>query len=146
MKAELYSKLSNYVLWGFAAIILVVFVLFFCAGETQVLPPASDSSGSEGIPYPEYTSLSLYLCYGMGLISVSLVLIFETIAVIKNLQYSTKGLLKRIVRIILVIAAIIGLYLISPDQWDFLIYLQYVLFAIAVLCMLGSFVISKIRS
>ncbi len=146
MKAELYSKLSNYVLYGWFAIILVVFAIFFCAGETQILPPATETSGEEGKPYPEFTSLAIYLCYAMVFMTVILVFVFESIALVKNLRYSTKGLQKRLIRIVVVVAAVVGLYLISPDQWDFVIYLQYVLLAITVLSMLFSFVISKIRS
>ena len=146
MKAELYSKIPNYIMYGLFAVILIVFALFFCAGETQILPPASETSGEEGKPYPEFTSLAIYLCYAMVFISLILVFVFESIALVKNLRYSTKGLQKRIVRIVIAVAAVVGLYMLSPDQWDFVLFLQYALFGIAALAMLFSFVISKMRS
>lgn len=146
MKAELYSKISNYIMYGLFAVILIVFALFFAAGETQILPPASETSGEEGKPYPEFTSLAIYLCYAMVIISVMLVFVFESIALVKSLRYSTKGLQKRIVRILVVVAAVVGLYLLSPSKMDFVLYLQYALFGLAALAMFFSFVISKMRS
>ncbi len=146
MKAELYSKISNYIMYGLFAVILIVFALFFAAGETQILPPASETSGEEGKPYPEFTSLAIYLCYAMVIISVMLVFVFESIALVKSLRYSTKGLQKRIVRILVVVAAVVGLYLLSPSKMDFVLYLQYALLGLAALAMFFSFVISKMRS
>jgi hypothetical protein len=37
-------------------------------------------------------------------------------------------------------------FFVAPSKLDFVLYLQYVLLGITTLCMLGSFVISKIRS
>ena len=133
-------------MYGLFAVILIVFALFFAAGETQILPPASETSGEEGKPYPEFTSLAIYLCYAMVIISVMLVFVFESIALVKSLRYSTKGLQKRIVRILVVVAAVAGLYLLSPSKMDFVLYLQYALFGLAALAMFFSFVISKMRS
>ena len=146
MKADNYSKMSNYVLYGFFAVILIVFAVFFCVGEEQILPPASETSGEEGKPFPEYTDLVIYLCYAMVAISVSLVLVFESIALVNSFKHNKKGMQKKLLRVFLVSLAVVGLYLISPDKWDFVLYLQYVLLAIAALSMLGSFVISKLRS
>ena len=147
MKADLYSKISKYVLYGFAALIVVVFALFFCVGEPLTIEQISEATNERTeLSYPKFTELSLYLCYAMFVITLLLVLVFETAAAIKNVMYSTAGLLKRVVLIVIVAAAVVGLYFISPDNVDFLIYLQYALFGIAALLMVGSLLISKMRS
>ena len=146
MKAELYSKISKYVLYGFAAIILVVFALFFFAGEPLVLEQTSEAGEVTQLPYPKFMEPSLFLCYAMCVIALLLVLAFETTAIVKGMMASTQGLLKKVIRIVIVVVALIGLYFASPTKLDFVLYLQYVLFGIAALCMLGSFAISKMRS
>ena len=146
MKAELYSKISKYVLYGFAAIILVVFALFFFVGDPLVLEQTSEAGEVTELPYPKFMEPSLFLCYAMCVIALLLVLAFETTAIVKSMMANKQGLLKKVIRIVLVAVAIIVLYLISPSKLDFVLYLQYVLFGVAALCMLGSFAISKMRS
>ena len=147
MKADLYTKISKYVLYAFAALIVVVFALFFCAGEPLVLEQVSEGTGEvTETPYPAFTELSLYLCYAMSFVTLLLVFLFETAAVVKNMMYSTQGLLKKVIRIVVVAAAIVALYFVSPTKLDFVLYLQYALFGIAALCMIFSFAISKMRS
>ncbi|MBR4967117.1 MAG: hypothetical protein IKY19_02625 [Bacteroidaceae bacterium] len=146
MKAELYSKISKYVLYAFAAIILVVFALFFFAGEPLVLEQTSEAGEVTELPYPQFMEPSLYLCYAMCLIALLLVLVFESVALVKGLMDSPQGLVKKVVRIVIAVVAIIALYFVSPTKLDFVLYLQYALFGIAALCMLGSFAISKMRS
>ena len=146
MKAELYSKISRYVLYAFAAIILVVFALFFFVGEPLVLEQTSEAGEVTELPYPKFMELSLYLCYAMSIITALLVLVFETVAAVKNMMHSTEGLLKKIIRIVVVAAVAVALYFVSPTKLDFVLYLQYVLLGVASLCMLGSFAISKMRS
>ena len=146
MKAELYSKISRYVLYAFAAIILVVFALFFFVGEPLVLELTSEAGEVTELPYPKFMELSLYLCYAMFLVTALLVLVFETVAAVKNMMHSTQGLLKKIIRIVIVAAIAVVLYFVSPTKLDFVLYLQYALFGVAALCMLGSFAISKMRS
>ena len=146
MKADLYSKISKYVLYAFAAIILVVFALFFCVGEPLVLEQTSEAGEVTELPYPKFMELSLYLCYAMSIITALLVLVFETVAAVKNMMHSTEGLLKKIIRIVVVAAVAVALYFVSPTKLDFVLYLQYVLLGVASLCMLGSFAISKMRS
>ena len=146
MKAELYSKISRYVLYAFAAIILVVFALFFFVGEPLVLEQTSEAGEVTELPYPKFMELSLYLCYAMFLVTALLVLVFETVAAVKNMMHSTQGLLKKIIRIVVVAVVAVALYFVSPTKLDFVLYLQYALFGVAALCMLGSFAISKMRS
>ena len=146
MKAELYSKISKYVLYAFAAIILVVFALFFFVGEPLVLEQTSEAGEVTELPYPQFMEPSLYLCYAMCLIALLLVLVFESVALVKGLLDSPQGLVKKVVRIVIAVVAVIALYFVSPTKLDFVLYLQYALFGIAALCMLGSFAISKMRS
>jgi hypothetical protein len=146
MKAELYSKISKYVLYAFAAIILVVFALFFFVGEPLVLEQTSETGEVTELPYPQFMEPSLYLCYAMCLIALLLVLVFESVALVKGLLDSPQGLVKKVVRIVIAVVAVIALYFVSPTKLDFVLYLQYALFGIAALCMLGSFAISKMRS
>ena len=146
MKAELYSKISRYVLYAFAAIILVVFALFFFVGEPLVLELTSEAGEVTELPYPKFMELSLYLCYAMFIITTLLVLGFESVAAVKNMMHSTEGLMKKVIRIVVVAVLAIVLYLVSPTKLDFVLYLQYVLLGVAALCMLGSFAISKMRS
>jgi hypothetical protein len=54
--------------------------------------------------------------------------------------------MKKVIRIVVVAVLAIVLYLVSPTKLDFVLYLQYALFGVAALCMLGSFAISKMRS
>ena len=146
MKADLYSKLSKYVLYAFAAIILVVFALFFCVGEPLVLEQTSEAGEVTELPYPKFMELSLYLCYIMFIITTLLVLGFETTAAVKNMMHNKQGLMKKVIRVAIVAVIAIVLYLVSPTNLDFVLYLQYALFGAAALCMLGSFAISKMRS
>ena len=146
MKAELYSKISKYVLYGFAAIILVVFALFFFAGEPLVLEQTSEAGEVTELPYPKFMELSLYLCYAMCVVALLLVLAFESTAAVKGMMASTQGLAKKAIRFAVAAVAIVVLYFVSPTKLDFVLYLQYALFGIAALCMLGSFAISKMRS
>ena len=146
MKAELYSKISRYVLYAFAAIILVVFALFFFVGEPLVLEQTSEAGEVTELPYPKFMELSLYLCYAMFIITTLLVLGFEGVAAVKNMMHSTEGLMKKVIRIVVVAVIAVVLYLVSPTKLDFVLYLQYALFGVAALCMLGSFAISKMRS
>ena len=147
MKAEKYANLSKYVFYGFSALIIVVFALFFCVGEPLMLEQTSEATNETTmLPYPKFTELSLYLCYAMFVVSVLLVIVFETAAAVKNVMYSTKGLGKNLIKAVVIIVAILALYLVSPTNVDFLLYLQYVLFGITALLMIGSMFISKMRS
>ena len=146
MKADLYTKISKYALYVSAALILVVFALFFCVGEPLVLEQTSEAGEVTELPYPKYMELSLYLCYVMCAVTLLLVVVFELTASIKRLMYSTEGLLKKVVGVVLLAVVTIVLYFVSPTKIDFVLYLQYVLLGVASLCMLGSFAISKMRS
>ena len=123
-----------------------MFALFFCVGEPLVLEQTSEAGEVTELPYPKFMEPSLFLCYAMCVIALLLVLAFETTAIVKSMMANKQGLLKKVIRIVLVAVAIIVLYLISPSKLDFVLYLQYVLFGVAALCMLGSFAISKMRS
>ena len=147
MKSDLYSKISSYVLYGFAALILVVFALFFGAGEPLILEQASEATGEvTELPYPAYTELSLYLCYAMLSIALLLVLVFEMIAGFNAAKYNPKAAMKKTLYAVVIAVVVLGLFFVSPSMLDFVLYLQYALFGIAGLSMLGSFFISKIRS
>jgi hypothetical protein len=158
MKAELYSNISKYVLYVFAAIILVVFALFFFAGDPLVLEQTSEATGEvTELSYPQFMEPSLYLCYAMCAITLLLVVVFESVAAIKkvtgrsrveNPEEKTNRTLEMVTRIafISIIVVAIVLYFVIPSKLDFVLYLQYVLFAASAICMLGSFAISKMRS
>jgi hypothetical protein len=145
MKRDLYS-ITRWFLYGLLAITVVVFLLFFVAGEPLVLVQESEGTGEvTELPYPQFMELSLYLCYAMGAITLLLVAIFETIAVVKKIAYEPKSGIKIGLAILLVVLVALGFYL-APDKIDYVIYLQYALLGIAALSMLSSFFISKIRS
>ena len=145
MKRDLYS-ITRWSLYGLLAITVVVFLLFFVAGEPLVLVQESEGTGEvTELPYPQFMELSLYLCYAMGAITLLLVAIFETIAVVKKIAYEPKSGIKIGLAILLVVLVALGFYL-APDKIDYVIYLQYALLGIAALSMLSSFFISKIRS
>lgn len=147
MKADSYAKISKYVFYGLSAVILVVFLMFFCVGDPLVLEQVSEATNEvTEIEYPQFTELSLILCYFMVVVALLLVLVFEGIAMVKSVMYSTEGLTKKIIRFVAIVAAVIVLFFVSPSEIDFLIYLQYVLLAISMLLMIGSLLISKIRS
>ena len=145
MKADLYSK-TRWFLYGFLAITVVVFLLFFAVGEPLVLVQESEGTGEvTELPYPQYMELSLYLCYAMGAIALLLVAVFETMAIVKQIAFEPKSAIKVGIAILLVILVALGFYL-APDKIDYVIYLQYALLGIAALSMLSSFFISKLRS
>ena len=145
MKRDLYS-ITRWFLYGLLAITVVVFLLFFVAGQPLVLVQESEGTGEvTELPYPQFMELSLYLCYAMGAITLLLVAIFETIAVVKKIAYEPKSGIKIGLAILLVVLVALGFYL-APDKIDYVIYLQYALLGIAALSMLSSFFISKIRS
>jgi Na+/proline symporter len=83
--------------------------------------------------------------------------VFESVAAIKkvtgrsrveNPEEKTNRTLEMVTRIafISIIVVAIVLYFVIPSKLDFVLYLQYVLFAASAICMLGSFAISKMRS
>ena len=145
MKRDLYS-ITRWSLYGLLAITVVVFLLFFVAGEPLVLVQESEGTGEvTELPYPQFMELSLYLCYAMGAITLLLVAIFETMAIIKKIAYEPKSAIKVGISLLVVVLVALGFYL-SPDKIDYVIYLQYALLGIAALSMLSSFFISKIRS
>ena len=145
MKRDLYS-ITRWFLYGLLAITVVVFLLFFVAGETLVLVQESEGTGEvTELPYPQVMELSLYLCYAMGAITLLLVAIFETMAIVKKIAFEPKSAIKVGIAILLVILVALGFYL-APDKIDYVIYLQYALLGIAALSMLSSFFISKLRS
>ena len=145
MKRDLYS-ITRWSLYGLLAITVVVFLLFFVAGEPLVLVQESEGTGEvTELPYPQFMELSLYLCYAMGAITLLLVAIFETMAVVKKIAYEPKSGIKIGLAILLVVLVALGFYL-APDKIDYVIYLQYALLGIAALSMLSSFFISKLRS
>ncbi len=158
MKAELYSNISKYVLYVFAAIILVVFALFFFAGDPLVLEQTSEATGEvTELPYPQFMEPSLFLCYAMCAIALLLVVVFESVAAVKkvadrsrveNAEEKANRTLDMVTRIafISIVVVTIVLYFVIPSKLDFVLYLQYVLFAASAICMLGSFAISKMRS
>ena len=158
MKAELYSNISKYVLYVFAAIILVVFALFFFAGDPLVLEQTSEATGEvTELSYPQFMEPSLYLCYAMCAIALLLVVVFESVAAVKkvadrsrveNAEEKANRTLDMVTRIafISIVVVTIVLYFVIPSKLDFVLYLQYVLFAASAICMLGSFAISKMRS
>ena len=158
MKAELYSNISKYVLYAFAAIISVVFALFFLAGDPLILEQTSEATGEvTELSYPQFMEPSLFLCYAMCAIALLLVVVFEVVANVKRLANRTSvedaeekanrtlELAKRIAFISLAVVAVV-LYVVTSSKLDFVLYLQYVLFAVSAICMLGSFAISKLRS
>ena len=145
MKRDLYS-ITRWFLYGLLAITVVVFLLFFAVGEPLVLVQESEGTGEvTELPYPQFMELSLYLCYAMGAITLLLVAVFETVAIIKQVAFEPKSAIKIGVAIILVVLIALG-YFVAPDKIDYVIYLQYALLGIAALSMLSSFFISKIRS
>ena len=145
MKRDLYS-ITRWSLYGLLAITVVVFLLFFVAGEPLVLVQESEGTGEvTELPYPQFMELSLYLCYAMGAITLLLVAVFETVAIIKQVAFEPKSAIKIGVAIILVVLIALG-YFVAPDKIDYVIYLQYALLGIAALSMLSSFFISKLRS
>ena len=145
MKRDLYS-ITRWFLYGLLAITVVVFLLFFVAGEPLVLVQESEGTGEvTELPYPQFMELSLYLCYAMGAITLLLVAVFETVAIIKQVAFEPKSAIKIGVAILLVVLIALG-YFVAPDKIDYVIYLQYALLGIAALSMLSSFFISKIRS
>ena len=156
MKAELYSKISKYVLYAFAAVILVVFALFFFGGTPQVLEQVSEGTGEvTELPYPQYMEVSLYLCYVMCFVALLLVLVFEMVAAVKKMasgKYAaendankTLNVAKKVVWVVLAVV-VVAMYFVAASKLDYVLFLQYALFGISALCMLGSFAISKIRS
>ena len=155
MKAELYSKISKYVLYALAAIILVVFVLFFLPGEPLVLEQISEAGEVTELPYPQYMEVSLYLCYALCFVALLLVLVFEMVAAVKKMasgKYAaendankTLNVAKKVVWAVLAVV-VVAMYFVAASKLDYVLFLQYALFGISALCMLGSFAISKIRS
>ena len=145
MKRDLYS-ITRWFLYGFLAITVVVFLLFFAVGEPLVLVQESEGTGEvTELPYPQFMELSLYLCYAMGAITLLLVAVFETMAIVKQIAFEPKSAIKIGVALLLVVLVALGFF-VAPDKIDYVIYLQYVLLGVAGLLMLSSFFISKIRS
>jgi ABC-type Fe3+-siderophore transport system permease subunit len=144
MKAE---KISKYVSYALIAAVMVVLALFFFVGDALVLEQVSEATGEvTELKHPAHTDTLIYLCYVMTLVTLLLVLGFELYQAVKNLVYDPKGFGKSLVKISVAAVVVLVVFLIAPSQLDFVLYLQYALFCISALCMLGSFVISKIRS
>jgi NO-binding membrane sensor protein with MHYT domain len=82
----------------------------------------------------------------MTLVTLLLVTGFEAYQAVANLMYDPKGFGKSLVKLALIAVVTLVVFFVAPSKLDFVLYLQYVLLGITTLCMLGSFVISKIRS
>ena len=147
MKAEKYSNISKYVSYALIAAVLVVLAMFFLVGDPLTLEQTSDATNEVTVlTYPAHTDTLIYLCYIMTLVTLLLVTGFEAYQAVANLMYDPKGFGKKLVKLAVIAVVTLVVFFVAPSQLDFVLYLQYVLLAAATLCMLGSFVISKIRS
>ncbi len=147
MKAEKYSNISKYVSYALIAVVLVVLAMFFLVGDPMILEQTSDATNEVTVlTYPAHTDTLIYLCYIMTLVTLLLVTGFEAYQAVANLMYDPKGFGKSLIKLAIIAVVTLIVFFVAPSQLDFVLYLQYVLLAAATLCMLGSFVISKIRS
>ena len=166
-----YLLISKSVFYTLMAAILVAFAVGMFAGSTEVYEMVSDKGEVTGsVEYPGMISVVICLCYAMVAITLLLVLAFGAVSFTRKLMQDSRGALKSMLGVLL-LAVLVGVACLMSSSdpisvegklladsdgnpisgssyylTDVMIYMQYVLLAIAVLSMFASFVISKFRS
>ncbi len=136
MKADKYTKIASYTLYALFAIILVVVAMFFCVGETQEFVMLGEDGQAQAKPlaYPQHTDALIYLCYALSVLSVVLALVFAVASFVKNLIDDAKAAVKGLVSSLLFVVACVAVFVLSESTVDAIIYLQYILLAVCIVC------------
>lgn len=136
MKADKYSKIASYSLYALFAVILVVLAMFFFAGESQQFVVEGEEAQAQMKPlfFPEYTDALIILCYVMLALSLTLVVLFGLMAFVRNLIDDAAAAIKGLVTTLIFAAVVVLVFIFSGSTVDAVIYLQYILLAVCVVC------------
>lgn len=166
MKADLYIKVSKYVLLALLAVTLVLLGLFYFVGfDNEIVLPGQEKPLTD----PQFLPALMYWMYILVIVPVVLILFYQTIALCKKFKDNPKEALKGLVFPVLAIGLVVVAYFIAASSdsnsleaiqngtvspilinnvvcedtgamvlTDTLIYVQYVLFAISVLATMIS--------
>ncbi len=150
MNAELKNKLSSIVFYVLLAVTAVVFILFYFVGYDNQTQVAGNMYTD-----PQNLDALMYWMYALVGGSVVCVLLFVLIQFFAKLKSEPKSALKSLGAIILLVVLFVGAYFIADDSpmlingtvfeeknllilTDVVIYVQYVLVAVTVLCTIIS--------
>ena len=135
MKADKYSKIASGSLIALFAFILVVVAMFFCLGETQqFVIEGEEAAQMKPLFYPQYTDALIILCYVMSVLSLFLTFFFGLASFIRNLIDDAKAAIKGMLSVLFFVVACLAFVMFSATWVDAVLYLQYALFSVCVLC------------
>ncbi|MBO7290165.1 MAG: hypothetical protein J6U62_01760 [Bacteroidaceae bacterium] len=168
MKADLYIKLSKYVLLALLAVTFVLLGLFFFVGfGNEVILPGQEKPLKD----PQFLSALMYWMYILVIVPVLLIFVYQSVGFFKKLvsnpKEAMKGLVGPVLAVVLTVAAFVIAYtsdsnsaeaiqngLVAPilinnavcmDETamiltDALLYIQYVLFFISAIATFVSLI------
>ncbi len=110
MKADLYIKVSKYVLMALLAVTLVLLGLFFFVGfgETVQLP-----NQEKPLTSPLFLPGLMYWMYILTIVPIVLILFYQSVALVKKFMDGPKEALKGLVGPMLAIAVVVAAYVIA---------------------------------
>lgn len=108
MKADLYIKLSKYVLMALLAVTLVLLGLFYFVGfDNEIVLPGQEKPLTD----PQFLPALIYWMYILVIVPVVLILVYQTIGLVKKFADSPmetlKGLVGPLLAVVLVVVAFV---------------------------------------
>ena len=112
MKAELYIKVSKYVLLALLAVTLVLLGLFFFVGfDNEIVLPGQEKP----LTSPEFLNALMYWMYLLVIVPIVLIVIYQTIGFVKKFTTEPKEALKGLLGFILAVALVVVAYVVSSS-------------------------------
>lgn len=113
MKADMYIKLSKYVLLALLTISFVIFGLFFFVGfDNETVLPGQEKPLLD----PLFLPALMYWMYILVIVAVLLIAVYQTIGLVKKFMDAPMEALKSLVGPILAIALVAGAYVLAVSS------------------------------
>ena len=112
MKADLYIKLSKYVLLTLLVVTLVILGLFFFVGfDNEVVLPGQEKPLTD----PQFLPTLMYWIYFLVVVPVVLIVVYQSIGLVKKIVDSPKEAAKSLVGLALAIVLVVAAYLVASS-------------------------------
>lgn len=112
MKADLYIKLSKYVLLALLAVTLVILGLFFFVGfDNEVVLPGQEKPLTD----PQFLPALMWWIYILVIVPIVLILVYQTAGLVKKFMDNPKEAAKGLVGPFLAIALVVVAYVIAAS-------------------------------
>ena len=113
MKADLYIKLSKYVLMALLAVTLVLLGLFFFVGfDNEIVLPGQEKPLTD----PQFLPALMYWMYILVLVPIVLILAYSLVGMAKKFADSPKEALKGLVGPLLAVVLIVVAYVLASSS------------------------------